>query len=107
MMVDVELADTSDGSVKTLRVINTENIRAYLATFGPGNPTIDFGLMMSGAYKIPKAQCTTYGMYTNTMSVDSYRGAGKPEATYMLERAVEEFAREIHKIGRASCRERG
>src|SRR5690625_589664 len=95
MMVDVELAGTSDGYIKALRVVNTANIGAYLATFGPGNPTIDFGLMMSGAYKIPKAQCTTYGMYTNTMSVDSYRGAGKPEATYMLERAVEEFARRI------------
>ncbi|HLR40873.1 MAG TPA: molybdopterin cofactor-binding domain-containing protein [Virgibacillus sp.] len=96
MMVDVELAGTKDGYITALRVENTANIGAYLATFGPGNPTIDFGLMVSGAYKIPKAQCTTYGMYTNTMSVDSYRGAGKPEATYMLERVLEDFAREIN-----------
>ncbi len=95
MMVDVELAGTKDGYMKALRVVNHANVGAYLATFGPGNPTIDFGLMMSGSYKIPKAQVTTYGMYTNTMSVDSYRGAGKPESTYMLERAVDEYARQI------------
>ncbi|WP_462421542.1 xanthine dehydrogenase family protein molybdopterin-binding subunit [Salinicoccus sp. Marseille-QA3877] len=96
MMVDLELAGTKDGRITALRAVNHANIGAYLATFGPGNPTIDFGLMLSGAYKIEKAQVTTYGMYTNTMSVDSYRGAGKPEVTYMLERAVEDFAREIN-----------
>ncbi len=95
MMVDLELAGTKDGKITALRAVNHANIGAYLATFGPGNPTIDFGLMLSGAYKIEKAQCTTYGMYTNTMSVDSYRGAGKPEVTFMLERAVDDFAREI------------
>lgn len=95
MMVDVELAGTKDGKITAIRVINHANIGAYLATFGPGNPTIDFGLMVSGPYKIPKAQVTTYGMYTNTMSVDSYRGAGKPEVTFMLERAVSDFAKEI------------
>lgn len=95
MMVDVELAGTKEGIITALRIDNHANIGAYLATFGPGNPTIDFGLMASGAYKIAKTQCTTYGMYTNTMSVDSYRGAGKPEATFMLERAVEDFARKV------------
>src|SRR5699024_4460658 len=52
--------------------------------------------MVHRANIIPKAQGTTYGMHTSTVSVDSYRGAGKPEATYMLERALEDFAREIH-----------
>lgn len=95
MMVDIELAGTSEGHIHAIRVVNHANIGAYLATFGPGNPTIDFGLMISGAYNISKAQCTTYGVYTNTMSVDSYRGAGKPEATYVIERAIEDFARRV------------
>lgn len=95
-LVDLELAGNRDGTLTALRVTNTANLGAYLATFGPGNATIDFGLMMTGAYKIPKAQCTTYGMYTNTTPVDSYRGAGKPEATYQIERAIELFARKIN-----------
>ena len=69
---------------------------AYLSTFGPGVPTIDFGLMITGAYDIPKASCETFGVYTNTTPTDAYRGAGKPEATYQIERIIDLFAREIN-----------
>lgn len=93
--VEVELAGNKDGTLTALRVVNTTNLGAYISTFGAGNPTIDFGLMITGPYKIPKASCETYGMYTNTTPVCAYRGAGKPEATYQIERAIDLFAREI------------
>src|SRR5699024_12243692 len=92
---DVDIKGERDRTITAIRAVNHANIGAYLATFAPGSPTIDFGLMVSCPYKTPKAQVTTYGMYTNTMSVDSYRGAGKPEVTFMLERAVSDFAKEI------------
>jgi carbon-monoxide dehydrogenase large subunit len=91
----VELAGTKDGRITALRVTNTANLGAYLSTFGAGCPTIDFGLMVTGAYNIPKAAVTTYGVYTNTTPTDAYRGAGKPEATYQIERMIDLFANEI------------
>lgn len=94
-LVEVELAGKRDGTLTALRVKNITNLGAYISTFGAGNPTIDFGLMITGPYKIPKAECETYGMYTNTTPVCAYRGAGKPEATYQIERAIDLFAREI------------
>ena len=51
--------------------------------------------MITGAYDIPKASCETFGVYTNTTPTDAYRGAGKPESTYQIERAIDLFAREI------------
>ena len=62
---------------------------------GPGVSTIDFGLMITGIYKIPHAVCETFGVYTNTTPTDAYRGAGKPESTYQIERAIDLFAKEI------------
>lgn len=95
-IIDVELAGTRDGKLTAIRVKNTANMGAYLSTFGPGVPTIDFGLMITGAYDIPKASCETFGVYTNTTPTDAYRGAGKPEATYQIERIIDLFAREIN-----------
>ncbi|AXI10337.1 carbon monoxide dehydrogenase [Oceanobacillus zhaokaii] len=94
-IIDVELAGTRDGKLTAIRVKNTANMGAYLSTFGPGVPTIDFGLMITGAYDIPKAACETFGVYTNTTPTDAYRGAGKPESTYQIERMIDLFAREI------------
>lgn len=94
-VIDVELAGKFDGTLTALRVKNTANMGAYLSTMGPGVSTIDFGLMITGAYDIPKASCETFGVYTNTTPTDAYRGAGKPESTYQIERAVDLFAREI------------
>ena len=50
---------------------------------------------ISGVYKIPAAYCKVYGVYTNTAMVDAYRGAGRPEASYLIERMVDRFAAEI------------
>ena len=60
---------------------------AYLSTFAPGIPTILFGLMLAGNYRIPNISCEVTGVHTNTTLVDAYRGAGRPEATYLVERA--------------------
>ena len=65
---------------------------AYLSTFAPGIPTILFGLMLAGNYRIPNI-CEVTGVHTNTTLVDAYRGAGRPEATYLVERAVDLTAR--------------
>lgn len=94
-IITVELAGTRDGKLSAIRVQNIANMGAYLSTMGPGVPTIDFGLMVTGAYDIPQAAAETYGVYTNTTPTDAYRGAGKPEATYQIERIIDLFAREI------------
>lgn len=94
-VIDVELFGKKDGTLTALRVKNTANLGAYLSTMGPGVATIDFGLMITGPYKIPYASCETFGVYTNTTPTDAYRGAGKPESTYQIERAIDLFAREI------------
>ena len=94
-VIDVELFGKKDGTLTALRVKNTANLGAYLSTMGPGVSTIDFGLMITGPYKIPYASCETFGVYTNTTPTDAYRGAGKPESTYQIERAIDLFAKEI------------
>lgn len=95
MILDVELAGKRDGTFTALRVKNIANMGAYLSTAGPGVPTILFGLILPGPYKIPLAAVDVYGVFTNTTPTDAYRGAGRPEATYILERAVDMFAEKI------------
>ncbi len=94
-VIDVELYGKKDGTLSAIRVKNTHNVGAYLSTMGPGVSTIDFGLMVTGSYKIPYASCETFGVYTNTTPTDAYRGAGKPEATYQIERAIDLFTKKI------------
>jgi aerobic carbon-monoxide dehydrogenase large subunit len=92
---DVEIAGRKDGTIEAIRVRTLANMGAYLSTAGPGVPTILFGLIVPGPYKIPYASVDVYGVFTNTTPTDAYRGAGRPEATYLLERMVELFANEI------------
>src|SRR6185295_4902959 len=66
-----------------------------LSTIAPGIPTTLYGRMLSGPYKIPAIHCRVQGVYTNTGMVDAYRGAGRPEATYAVERAVDLVARRL------------
>jgi carbon-monoxide dehydrogenase large subunit len=91
----VEVAAKRDGTITGLRVRSIANLGAYLSTFAPGIPTILFGLMLSGNYRIPNIACEVVGVHTNTTLVDAYRGAGRPEATYLVERAVDLTAREV------------
>lgn len=91
----VELCGTRDGTITGLRTRVYAGLGGYASTAAPGVPTILHGLMYSGAYMIPNIQGTVYGVYTNTTPVDAYRGAGRPEATYLIERLVDTYAREI------------
>ncbi|HSK53201.1 MAG TPA: molybdopterin-dependent oxidoreductase [Clostridia bacterium] len=91
----VEVAGTRAGDVTGLRVKTYANLGGRLSTIGPGVPTTLYGRILSGCYKIPNVFCEVTGVYTNTVFVDAYRGAGRPEATYVVERAMDLFANEI------------
>src|SRR5579884_2972525 len=92
----VELAGKFDGTITGIKVITYANLGAWLSTAAPGVPTILFGTMLSGPYKIKNLECEVFGVLTNTTAVDAYRGAGRPEATFILERIVDIFARKIN-----------
>jgi len=92
---EVEMAATSDGKILGLRAKVWANLGAYLSTASTGVPTILHGLMLSGAYTLPAVHEDVYGVFTNTTPVDAYRGAGRPEATFMVERLVDLVAHEI------------
>jgi aerobic carbon-monoxide dehydrogenase large subunit len=91
----LEIAGKRDGEVTGLRVKTYANLGGRLSTIGPGIPTTLYGRVLSGCYKIPNVFCEVIGVYTNTTFVDAYRGAGRPEATYVIERAMDLFANEI------------
>ena len=92
---DVELAATKDGKITGLRCTVHAGMGAYLSTAAPGIPTILHGLMLSGCYTIPALKEDVYGIYTNGVPVEAYRGAGRPEATFLLERLVDMLANEL------------
>ena len=81
------------------------NLGGRLSTIGPGIPTTLYGRVLVGPYAIPNVWCEVTGVYTNTVFVDAYRGAGRPEATYVVERAMDLFAAEIG-MDRAEVRRR-
>jgi carbon-monoxide dehydrogenase large subunit len=91
----VDVAATKDGQVKGLRVKTIANMGGRLSTIGPGIPTTLYGRILAGPYKIPNVFCEVTGVYTNTTFVDAYRGAGRPEATYVVERAMDLVADEL------------
>ena len=91
----LEIAGTRQGEITGLRVKTFANLGGRLSTIGPGIPTTLYGRVLSGCYKIPNVYCEVTGVYTNTTFVDAYRGAGRPEATYVVERAMDLFADEI------------
>src|SRR5436190_7616216 len=84
-----------DGTITALKAKTYANLGGILSTIAPGIPTTLYGRMLSGAYRIPNIHCEVTGVYTNTGMVDAYRGAGRPEATYAVERAVDLVAREL------------
>src|SRR5262245_4057394 len=85
----------SDGTITALAADTYANLGGTLSTIAPGIPTTLYGRMLSGVYKIPAIHCRVRGVYTNTGMVDAYRGAGRPEATYVVERAVDLVAHEL------------
>ncbi len=92
---EVEIIGDSDGNVTGLRTDIYANMGAYLSTFAPAIPTYLFGLMLVGPYSIDNIHCKVTGVYTTTTPVDAYRGAGRPEATYLVERMIDRYAAEI------------
>jgi carbon-monoxide dehydrogenase large subunit len=90
-----ELALDKDGKFLAMRVRTTANLGAYLSTFASCIPTILYATLLAGQYRTPAIYCEVTAVFTNTVPVDAYRGAGRPEATYVVERLVETAAREI------------
>jgi carbon-monoxide dehydrogenase large subunit len=91
----VELALDADARFLGLRVGTAANMGAYYSTFGPAICTFYYAPMLSGTYAIPAIYCDVKGVWTNTVPVDAYRGAGRPEATYVIERIVDRAARDL------------
>lgn len=102
---DAELALDADGKFLGLKVRTIANMGGYLSTFGPNIPTNLYGLLLAGVYTTPAIHCEVKGVFTNTIPVDAYRGAGRPEATFLLERLVDVAAAEMG-IDRAEIRRR-
>src|SRR5256886_13777624 len=71
------------------------NLGAYLSNFAPEIPTISGAVMHSGVYAIPAIHVGVKGVFTNTVPVDAYRGAGRPEAAYAIERLIDYAARRL------------
>ena len=91
----LEIAARRDGEMTGLKVKTFANLGGRLSTIGPGIPTTLYARVLSGPYRIPNVFCEVVGVYTNTTFVDAYRGAGRPEATYVLERAMDLLADEL------------
>jgi carbon-monoxide dehydrogenase large subunit len=94
-VTEAAMAFDGSGKVTGLRVSTHANLGAYLSTFAPLIPSFLYGPLLSGVYKFPNIFCEVWGMLTNTAPVDAYRGAGRPEATFLLERLMDRAAREL------------
>ena len=98
---DVELCATADGVITGIKATLFANLGAYLSDMAAGIPTANCATMVTGVYRIPNVHVDTLGVLTHTSRVDTYRGAGRPEATYLIERMVDQLAREAeHRPGR-------
>jgi aerobic carbon-monoxide dehydrogenase large subunit len=90
-----ELALDAAGKILGLRVATHAAMGAYLCTFAPAVPTILYATLLSGQYDIPAIYARVWGVFTNTAPVDAYRGAGRPEATFVVERLLDRAAHEL------------
>ena len=89
-----EMALDASGNFLALRVSTLANMGAYLSTFAPCIPTYLYATLLAGVYKTPVVYCEVKAVFTNTVPVDAYRGAGRPEATFLLERLVDACAQD-------------
>jgi carbon-monoxide dehydrogenase large subunit len=95
-VTDAEMGFNADGEIVGLRIKTFANLGAYLSTFAPAVPTYLHGTLMQGLYTTPKINIDVTATFTNTTAVDAYRGAGRPEATYLLERLLDLAALEMN-----------
>jgi len=100
-----EMAFDKDHKILALRVKTHANFGAYMSLFSSAVPTYLYATLLSGQYVIPAIHAEVIGVYTNTAPVDAYRGAGRPEASYVLERLMETAARQL-KVDPAELRSR-
>lgn len=91
----VKMAFDADHRIIGLKVDTVANLGAYMSLFSSCVPTYLYATLLSGQYAIPAIHANVRAVYTNTVPVDAYRGAGRPEATYVLERTIETAAREL------------
>lgn len=91
----VEMAAKKDGTILGVRVKVYSNLGGWISTVAPGVATVLSVLMYSAQYKMQAVQCEVIGVLTNTMAVDAYRGAGRPEATFIVERMVDNLAHKL------------
>lgn len=91
----IELACEKDGTFIAFRTETMANVGAYLSNFSTVTPTFLHGTLMAGNYTVPNVYVNVKTVFTNTAPVDAYRGAGRPEATYSLERVIDMAAREL------------
>jgi len=91
----IELACDLEGNFIAFRTETMANVGAYLSNFSTVTPTFLHGTLMAGPYKVPNVYVNVKAVFTNTVPVDAYRGAGRPEATYSLERVVDKMCREL------------
>lgn len=92
---EAQLALSADGEFLALKVKTVANMGAYLSTFASAVPTYLYGTLLAGQYRTPAIYVEVDSVFTNTAPVDAYRGAGRPEATYLVERIVEKAAAEM------------
>src|SRR6266566_2929063 len=104
-VTEAELALDENGKFLALKVVTLANMGGYLSTFGPNIPTNLYGPLLSGVYTTPTIYCNVKVVFTNTVPVDAYRGAGRPEATFVVERLVDVAATEMG-IDRVELRRR-
>ena len=100
-----EIALDKDGKFLALRTRNTAGMGAYLSTFAPYIPTMAGTGVLASVYGFQAVYANVIGVFTNTVPVDAYRGAGRPEANYLVERLIDAAAREL-KIDRVELRRR-
>ena len=100
-----EMAFDKDNKMLALRVKTHANFGAYMSLFSSSVPTYLYATLLSGQYNIPAIFAEVIGVYTNTTPVDAYRGAGRPEASFLLERLVETAARQL-KVDPAELRQK-
>ena len=91
----IELACDNDGKFIAFRTETMANVGAYLSNFSTATPTFLHGTLMAGNYTVPHVYVNVKAVFTNTAPVDAYRGAGRPEATYSIERVIDKAAREL------------
>jgi carbon-monoxide dehydrogenase large subunit len=103
-VAEIEMAVKNDGSILGMKYHVISDLGAYHQLLTPAMPILT-GLVLTGCYKVPSVSLSVSGVFTNRMSTDAYRGAGRPEATYMIERLIDRIAQDL-KIDPVDVRKR-